>query len=77
MITEANNSEKFGNELELKIDSPHDVVSIIINGYNVVVRMAPEAINVFVYDETPLERYEKVGEQRYAFKDLAGKAEED
>ena len=77
MITEANNGEKFGTELELNLDTPHDVVSIMINGYNIVVRMTPEAATIHVFDETPLERYEKVDKQRYEFRNLAEKFKED
>ena len=74
MIKNVDNEDKHGNSLEVILEDQDDVVSMMVNGYEVVVRYNDVGISIDVYDDTPVEGYKMVSEKQYWFENLSNKA---
>ena len=75
MIQNVDNAEKHGNNLEVTLKDVDDMVSMFVNGYEVVVEYCDNGLNINVYDDTNPKIILVTG-KFYGFKNLAGKAEE-
>ena len=71
MIENVDNQEKHGYGLEVILKDTDDVVSMLIKGYEVIVRHNDVGISIDVYHHTCHE-VTNISEKQYWFEDLQG-----
>ena len=75
MIKNVDNVEKHGSSLEVILEDVGDVVSMMVNGIEIVIRYNDEGVSVDAYDDTT-ENERVISEKFHLFEGLSGKWED-